>query len=1075
MKKLNLLPLILAFIMSCRAFSANAILFSENTGVQETSFAGMGNSNEELARAYYKPTSTNPSISYNLYGATEYLTRIRIYARPYDSTIGVNNSGLSVTDMAFFDYRDPINKNGAFLIGETTTIGNGTITPNVALTTGKQYVIYLTADIIGSDKKTLPLMNAGSNFTKVGGLITKIGDSNITTSSAKVDGNRTLVLKRKLLYTPGDYYSKYYRIPAMAKASDGSLVAISDARKYHIHDIENDIDMLSCRSTDNGVTWSSPVTIAKGSGGYEGMPESVCLLTTGYGDAALASLPNGNLICTMVSGYRLGGSPSDRATTNWYTISRDNGKTWSSLKEIPNTVYNSERGCIAPGNMCVVKYGILQGKILACFRSYKSGNSATNYNYFLIYDPATDKWSRMGSSIKISSADDEAHLVEIDANKFLMSIRDGNRVYAYVSIGGTASSPTYSYTTVSSSMGLSVACNSDIISYTDGTGVKYLIQSLPYESASDSYSHSTRSGNNITTATSYNGGSSIVWTKRINISDPLNSRVETAQYSSLTVQEDGSIGVFYEEYPLIAQVTTTDNRGDYLLSSWYMNFRIGDIIPGATTTTSTTTAYTAPTISPVSQTYDLISSDRPQVTISQTNGSSVTTYYLIQYYLNGSDAVNKTTATLSFTGNSKSFSWSDICTALGISDVVANSYIRISAYVSGSNTTSVIYSFRNNVRKLRVVPMPVNNLGDITLSSVNMSPAGPYEVFKVAEGETVTLNAPGAYSYKFIKYTTDSLGTSALSSLVSSYSSVNKDGYQVQFAVPKDESLYPTEANGIFNIYAWYNMKGGLYTKVKTSYNVKDNTSLWCTDSSVKTEPTVSSTLSLTAPSKADNSASMLYYYNNENSMSATMDIIPDAETCKNINLVVLARIGNQYIMNGSKYKYALLNGRNYSYPYTSTLYSNAFSVADWYTLSNGTVVPVAQKNIEWNMFTSLPNQQAGDKNARPTISIDMYAVASDIASVEDMLDNSKYLYKVTYPINFNDVTTAVNDINSQNDELVIYSDGDGVVLKTSKDMSVTIVDMLGRVVNKAMVNGEEHISLPKGVYMANNKKFIVK
>ena len=94
-----------------------------------------------------------------------------------------------------------------------------------------------------------------------------------------------------------------------------------------IHDIKNDIDMLARRSTDGGRTWSAPVTIAKGSGGSENMSAATCAKTNGYGDAALVALPNGDLMCTMVHGYRISGNSYNKPTTNWYTVSHDNGQT----------------------------------------------------------------------------------------------------------------------------------------------------------------------------------------------------------------------------------------------------------------------------------------------------------------------------------------------------------------------------------------------------------------------------------------------------------------------------------------------------------------------------------------------------------------------------------------------------------------------------------------------------------------------------------------------------------------------------------------------------------------------------
>lgn len=141
------------------------------------------------------------------------------------------------------------------------------------------------------------------------------------------------------------------------------------------------------------------MTIAKGSGGAENMSAATCSKTNGYGDAALVALPNGDLMCTMVHGYRISGNDRSKPTTNWYTVSHDNGQTWSALKQIPANLYKTYRGCIAPGNMLLVGRGSLKGKVLACFRSYAKRNGAVvQGNFFLCYDPAQDSWSRITAS-----------------------------------------------------------------------------------------------------------------------------------------------------------------------------------------------------------------------------------------------------------------------------------------------------------------------------------------------------------------------------------------------------------------------------------------------------------------------------------------------------------------------------------------------------------------------------------------------------------------------------------------------------------------------------------------------------
>ena len=83
-----------------------------------------------------------------------------------------------------------------------------------------------------------------------------------TTTANTVAGNRVILLANTLLFTPGDAGSLNYRIPAIITAADGSLVTVTDKRWNHAGDLAAKIDPVVRRSTDNGKTWSAPLVIA---------------------------------------------------------------------------------------------------------------------------------------------------------------------------------------------------------------------------------------------------------------------------------------------------------------------------------------------------------------------------------------------------------------------------------------------------------------------------------------------------------------------------------------------------------------------------------------------------------------------------------------------------------------------------------------------------------------------------------------------------------------------------------------------------------------------------------------------
>ncbi len=417
MKKLRLLCVLMGLLLSV-PFIANAFptSFSAGSGYQDYAYAGLGNSDEVLAFAEFEGSLTvGSTISYTLYGdCANYVERVRVWARPYESSTETNSTGVPATYAFPFDNRHPgndfgindpatniMNKvaSGATLVAETTDITATSMTSTINLESG-QYVIYLTADLKSADEVTLELGRIfdTENYTKVGGVITDVNGAAINTANALTDGNRVLVTLRQALFTSYDFYSKYYRIPCITTTSDGTLIAVSDARKYHAHDIANDIDMLVRRSTDNGKTWSAPIVVAKGE--ISGTPESMNHeQTIGYGDASIAAMPNGKVLLCMVKGNKIAAGSEEDSTWVAYRVSDDNGITWNAEKTIPAPLLNNARGCIAPGNMCVVQEGVLKGKVLAAFRAASNYSGDVHHgNIFLIYDPDNDRWTRAYST-----------------------------------------------------------------------------------------------------------------------------------------------------------------------------------------------------------------------------------------------------------------------------------------------------------------------------------------------------------------------------------------------------------------------------------------------------------------------------------------------------------------------------------------------------------------------------------------------------------------------------------------------------------------------------------------------------
>ena len=133
----------------------------------------------------------------------------------------------------------------------------------------------------------------------------------------------TATFYRQRLFAPGDYGSANWRIPALCALPDGSLLAVNDKRKFNEGDLPQDIDIVARRSTDNGRTWSEPVTIAEGKG-----------MKKGFGDPAMVVTEKGEVVCVFVGGNGLWQSSAEDPLRSYVCRSNDGGVTWSKPEDI---------------------------------------------------------------------------------------------------------------------------------------------------------------------------------------------------------------------------------------------------------------------------------------------------------------------------------------------------------------------------------------------------------------------------------------------------------------------------------------------------------------------------------------------------------------------------------------------------------------------------------------------------------------------------------------------------------------------------------------------------------------------
>lgn len=1006
-----------------------------NAGYQEVGYIGLGNKNQVLASAYVSVSAGEiPTITYRLFGHTEYLSAVGVYARKRDQGKDYTSDksaygSFENTFAHIFDPRYPEKNCGAIFLGFTNELPqvgvDATFTSNVKLDAG-DYVIYLvantrTAEEIGGIDK-LPLIGgSAANFTHVGGVIKEVTNRNINTVNnyAGVGGGRVLVPQFKLLYAPkygkfpsSEEYSKYYRIPAITRASDGTLVALSDARKMHIHDVTNSIDVISRRSSDNGKTWSDYVVIFQGSQSGED-----CYNWAGYGDAAVASFSNGTVVATAIHGFGLAGTRNDPATDVVWKVSRDNGKSWSTEYTMDQSLFGGLRGNISPGNICVANEGYLKSKALVGLRTStspnKDSNSSASYQriYCLTYDPDKNEWTR----VKISSNDylentsydlDEVQFVQVAENQYILSARSNtkdnvNRLFYRL----TFTSATEATATMISQSGMNLKnpCNGDLIKYA-AKGGTYILHTVPKDMV---YGSDNCRTNLSAYYTELSTSGNLTWTRSLNLFDPfddtnggatgtgIGAMDEAAQYSSLSMQEDGTIAVLMEAYPYAIrhkdQASSTYRRhwGDWVMGQYYINLRIGDLIPGAEQPVAQ--VIDAPVISPKSSTYDsYVTTDRPEITISHQNyvnypnnynttDKKVKTLYEFEYYdADGKRLAVSKISESEFTEETKTLTWQDVYKALGYTSdptLKQNGYsVRVSAYCVSANDAQVIskkdvkiYTFANPVRRIKVVGLPTSGASKTELSTQGSS-VGSDEWMTVGLGQEVQLNAPAVYPFSFVGFYYDKLKQVPLSDKLK-YTNLSGIANQIKFTMPTEKETpdnYVNESSvddyGIV-IYAVYEVQAGFSTRVNTQYNnglvggkYESQYSYWAPKQeatyidrivNAKGGDEFEKDLSLPVAPEQDNvflggngtgnAGALTYPQQLTYGLDAYVTLVPDSKAASHLNAIVRVKKGDTYLPN-----YYVVNSYNQAIYGNIATSPNCAGVFHWYKYVDGELRPVA-------------------------------------------------------------------------------------------------------------------------------------
>ena len=221
-----------------------------------------------------------------------------------------------------------------------------------------------------------------------------------------------------------------YRIPAIATANDGKLIAVSDLRYNGAGDLGNhQIDLLVKTSTDNGATWSSERNLTQG----------LSTPTSGYGDAAIVADRESDKVLILAAA----GSKAFWHNTNKNIIadranplrvakitSDNGGESFSNPTDITSKIYdlntNWTRLFVTSGRIMQSRYV----KVGDYYRIYAallvgSGKDTVKLGNVVIYsDDFGDTWNVLGGKDAIPVPNgDEAKLEELPNGNVVITSR----------------------------------------------------------------------------------------------------------------------------------------------------------------------------------------------------------------------------------------------------------------------------------------------------------------------------------------------------------------------------------------------------------------------------------------------------------------------------------------------------------------------------------------------------------------------------------------------------------------------------------------------------------------------------
>lgn len=355
-----------------------------------------------------------------------------------------------------------------------------------------------------------------------------------------------------------------YRIPAIATASNGDIIAVADYRHSRA-DIGmasyGRIDLHARISKDNGKTWGEIFPIVEGKG-----KQSPDFMNVGFGDPCIVADRESSKVMVLSCAGNVsfpGGTRNNHQNIARF-YSNDNGATWSEPVDIADDIYamwdkSKNHGPVKA--MFIGSGKITQSQTIKVGDYYRlycavllKNNSGTNTNFVLYSDNFGETWDVLGGveTSPIPSGGDEPKADELPDGSVIISSRcTGGRYYNIFSFTnsekaeGSWGTMAFSGSSNNGVTAVSNSCNGEVllvpvVRNADEKKMYLILQSVPFGPSRSNvgiyYKELETLADFVTPAkiaADWDG-------------DHQSSYLSSA-YSTMCWQQDSTIGFLYEE------------------------------------------------------------------------------------------------------------------------------------------------------------------------------------------------------------------------------------------------------------------------------------------------------------------------------------------------------------------------------------------------------------------------------------------------------------------------------------------------------------------------------------------------